>query len=119
MKRLKLFLASLALVLPLSLAAVAVHADPPINDSSPQAAACQGSNGVWDAATMKCSSPTGTKDLFGKNGTFSTITNLLIFIVGAVSVLMVIIGGLRYVLSGGDSAGTKSAKDTIPVSYTH
>lgn len=44
---------------------------------------------------------------------FATVANTLIFIVGAVSVLMVIIGGLRYVLSNGDSAGLKSAKDTI------
>lgn len=44
---------------------------------------------------------------------FQTIANTLIFIVGAVSVLMIIIGGLRYVLSGGDAAGIKSAKDTV------
>lgn len=49
----------------------------------------------------------------GLMGGFQTIANTLIFIVGAVSVLMVIIGALRYVLSNGDSAGLKSAKDTI------
>lgn len=41
------------------------------------------------------------------------ISNTLIFVVGAIAVIMVIIGGLRYVLSNGDSAGLKSAKDTI------
>ena len=46
-------------------------------------------------------------------GGFQNIANTLIFIVGAISVIMVIIGALRYVLSGGDSAGLKSAKDTI------
>lgn len=44
---------------------------------------------------------------------FSKVANTLIFLVGAISVLMVIIGGLRYVVSGGDSAGIKGAKDTI------
>ena len=42
-----------------------------------------------------------------------TISNTLIFVVGAIAVIMVIVGGLRYVLSNGDSAGLKSAKDTI------
>jgi hypothetical protein len=54
----------------------------------------------------------GTK-LFGPGSIFQSIANTLIFVIGAVAVLMVIIGGLRYVLSGGDSAGVKSAKDTI------
>ena len=43
---------------------------------------------------------------------FNTI-KMVIVIIGALSVIMVIIGGLRYTLSGGDSAGLKSAKDTI------
>lgn len=41
------------------------------------------------------------------------ITNLLLFILGAVSVIMVVIGGFKYVVSNGDSSQTKSAKDTI------
>lgn len=44
---------------------------------------------------------------------FATVANTLIFIVGALSVLMIIIGGLRYVTSNGDAAGLKGAKDTI------
>lgn len=44
---------------------------------------------------------------------FRLIANTLIFVIGAIAVIMVIIGGLRYVLSNGDSAGIKSAKDTI------
>ena len=32
---------------------------------------------------------------------------------GAVSVLMIIIGGFRYVISGGDSNGIQGAKNTI------
>ncbi len=44
---------------------------------------------------------------------FAKISSTLIFLVGAISVVMIIIGGLRYVLSGGDSAGIKGAKDTV------
>lgn len=52
-------------------------------------------------------------DLFGNAGIFSTITNTLLFILGAISVIMIIIGGLRYVISGGDSNAVSAAKNTI------
>lgn len=42
-----------------------------------------------------------------------TVTNVLLFIIGAVSVIMIIIGGLRYVTSNGDSGAITSAKNTI------
>jgi hypothetical protein len=54
-----------------------------------------------------------TADLFGSSGVFKTITNTLLFILGAISVIMIIIGGLRYVVSGGDSSAVNSAKNTI------
>jgi hypothetical protein len=52
-------------------------------------------------------------DLFGATGVFNTITNVLLFAVGAISVIMIIIGGLRYVISGGDSSNVTAAKNTI------
>jgi len=51
--------------------------------------------------------------LFGDGGIFQTITNVLLFIIGAISVIMLIIGGIRYTVSGGDSAAVTSAKNTI------
>lgn len=53
------------------------------------------------------------EDLFGESGIFKTITNVLLFIIGAISVIMLIIGGIRYVVSGGDSGAVTSAKNTI------
>ena len=52
-------------------------------------------------------------ELFGSGGIFTTITNILLFIIGALSVIMLIIGGLRYVLSGGNSTAVSAAKNTI------
>ena len=52
-------------------------------------------------------------DLFGSAGIFTTITNVMLFIVGAISVIMVVIGGLRYVVSGGNSGNITTAKNTI------
>ncbi len=41
------------------------------------------------------------------------VTNLLLFIIGVVAVIMIILGGIRYTTSNGDSNQTKQAKDTI------
>jgi hypothetical protein len=41
------------------------------------------------------------------------IINIFSIVVGAVSVVMIIIGGFRYIISGGDSSGVSSAKNTI------
>jgi hypothetical protein len=54
-----------------------------------------------------------TSELFGNSGIFRTITNVLLFILGAVSVIMIIIGGLRYVISGGNATAVTAAKNTI------
>jgi len=52
-------------------------------------------------------------NLFGAAGIFTTISNIMMFIIGALSVLMLIIGGLRYVISGGDASAVTKAKNTI------
>ena len=43
----------------------------------------------------------------------SQVVNILMFIIGAVSVIMIIWGGFKYVTSGGDSSGVTAAKNTI------
>ena len=52
-------------------------------------------------------------ELFGDGGIFETIVNILLFLIGAVSVIMLIYGGIRYTISGGDSTAVTSAKNTI------
>jgi hypothetical protein len=47
------------------------------------------------------------------NNIISTVINILSVIVGIAAVIMIIVGGLKYVTSGGDSAATASAKNTI------
>jgi hypothetical protein len=52
-------------------------------------------------------------DLVGANGVFTQITNTILYAVGIISVIMLIWGGLRYVISGGDSKKVTDAKNTI------
>lgn len=41
------------------------------------------------------------------------VINIFSVVVGAISVVMIIIGGFRYIISGGDSNGVTGAKNTI------
>lgn len=42
-----------------------------------------------------------------------TVVNVLLFVLGAIAVIMIVIGGIRYATSNGDSGSIKTAKDTI------
>ena len=52
-------------------------------------------------------------DLFGDTGVFKQVTNTILYIVGIIAVIMLIIGGIRYVISGGDSKKVTDAKNTV------
>lgn len=75
-----------------------------------QQAACEGSGGTWNTVTSSCSTVGDTRTV---TSTLQQVANLLIFIVGAISVIMVIIGGIRYSLGQGDQNAINSAKNTI------
>jgi hypothetical protein len=47
------------------------------------------------------------------NEIIRNVINLFSLVVGVVSVIMIIFGGLRYIISGGDSSNVGSAKSTI------
>lgn len=51
--------------------------------------------------------------LFGSGGIFTTVINVLLFIIGAISVIMLIVGGIRYTTSAGNSTAVTGAKNTI------
>lgn len=51
--------------------------------------------------------------LFGPNSIWTKITNTLIYVTGAISALMIVVGGLRYTLSNGDQGSINGAKNTI------
>ena len=54
-----------------------------------------------------------TSDLFGDTGAFRQVTNTILYIVGIIAVVMLIIGGIKYVVSGGDSKKVTDAKNTV------
>lgn len=76
--------------------------------------AADGANAARDPDQQSaCLFDDGSDACKGQTPLFQTITNVLLFIVGAVSVVMLIIGGIKYTVSQGDSAAITSAKNTI------
>ncbi len=47
------------------------------------------------------------------NNLVTSIISLLSWAIGVVAVFMIIVGGFKYITSGGDSAGVTAAKNTI------
>ncbi|MCE7936393.1 hypothetical protein DYH10_01175 [Candidatus Saccharibacteria bacterium CPR2] len=54
-----------------------------------------------------CNNPGGIGPVISK------VTTAIAFVVGGISIIMIIVGGIRYVMSAGDPNGAKGAKDTI------
>ena len=95
-------------------AALALPVAVPAGSASASAPGCEEksyniSNGV------NCAHGSGTPtELFGGEGSiFTTVVNVMLFIIGAICVIMLIWGGIRYTTSAGNSAAVTSAKNTI------
>lgn len=72
--------------------------------------ACDGIQCVSDGAG---NAKTGGANTSNLTDIIKLVTNLLLFILGAVSVIMIIVGGIKYTTSNGSAEQIKSAKNTI------
>ena len=103
---LKKIAVSSALVAALALSAIGL--------ATPALAECNPTSGSI-AGGIECAAPTNARDpLFGEdNSLFQRVTGILIFLIGVISLIMLIIGGIRYAVSGGDQSAVTAAKNTI------
>lgn len=53
------------------------------------------------------------EDLTGSDGIINTVINTMLFIVGILSVIMIIYAGIRYATAHGDKGQVESAKNTL------
>lgn len=70
---------------------------------------------LCEGANLKVGAPEGcdTDAENGVNDLLEDVINIFSFVVGVVSVIMIIIGGLKYITSSGDSGNVQGAKNTI------
>lgn len=99
---LSLFVASFMLL------AIATMGPVYADNHTPADIACQG---IQNAGNASCGNADGNQALL--NDTVKNIINLMLYAVGIIAVIVLIIGAIRYVVSGGDQKAVSSAKDTI------
>lgn len=99
-------IAVFALTFSLITLAPVAHAQVP---ESAKNAACSGIGTATGANGNRCDSNAASSI----RTLLANVLNLLSWIVGVVAIIMVIIGGFKYVASNGDSNGINSAKHTV------
>jgi hypothetical protein len=88
----------LLLVTPITVSAAGWSPFGDVCQSKPDSLACKGG---------------GDNPISGKGGVILKAASLVALVVGIASVIMIILGGLRYILSGGDSNKINTAKNQI------
>lgn len=69
--------------------------------------ACEGLTGIG----VECDDGKTAEEVAG--GPIRSLINILLIVVGAISVIMIIFGGFKFITSGGDTDKTKSGRNTI------
>jgi hypothetical protein len=72
-----------------------------------------GACGSGSGGSAVCGKQSGSNPLTGPNGTLRRVTRIIAVIAGIAAVIMILIGSIMYVTSGGDAGKVSSAKDTI------
>lgn len=74
--------------------------------------------GVWGACEGGASSSAICGDETEAEDIVKRLINVFLYAIGALSVIMIIFSGFKYVNSRGDAEGVKSAKNTLTYSVT-
>lgn len=99
MKKIRLFLATFALVVGVGASVL-----------MPQSV---GAVNVFDQCSGNADSSVCKSQGDNAQSMIKNVINLLLYVLGVIAVIMIIVGGIRYTTSNGDSSAIKSAKDTI------
>jgi len=93
--------------------------DPPISGPNDDRCSDPVANKLTMEDAARCTAaPGGNTCLFGKDSAgkpcvFNVVITFALYLIGAISVLMLIIGGIRYTMSGGNDKSVTAAKNTI------
>lgn len=100
-------MASLALVTPMAMVPAIAHAE----DFQLQDSVCSGTDGELLSTDGSCTTDEAAGDQV--NQTVTLALNLFSAIVGIIAVVMIIVGGVKYITSQGESTNITAAKNTI------
>lgn len=101
MSRLKQFTGTIVILLSLILCSAVPQA--PVHAVDILSAGCTGNEQSAVCQSKSDSATTNAK----------TVINIILYVLGIIAIIMIIIGGIKYVISNGDSSAVQSAKNTI------
>jgi Type IV secretion system pilin len=102
-------MAAAALIVPFAVPASVYAADPVVVEPTLTNSLCAGTDLTLTGAGNCVNEAAATK----VNSTVSLALNIFSAIVGIIAVVMIIVGGVKYITSQGESANITSAKNTI------
>lgn len=108
--KIKLILATAAAVLmPAAFMAAPVYAQQTVLEGN----VCSGAELEFRSTGQAAGTNTCAAQDTTVNNLVKTVINIFTWVVGVISVIMIIVGGFKYITSGGESGGVTSAKNTI------
>lgn len=116
MKKLSITFATIFTLLAISAPSLAFAAAPPASPAAPATPAATSPKDAVCEGVGLTTGGNGCNDVAGAPSVDSTLKvaiNTFSLVVGVAAVIMIIIGGFKYITSAGDSARVSSAKDTI------
>ena len=99
MKKIKLFLAAIAFMAGLGGAVLTSQTAKAVN--------------VFDQCSGNADTSVCKAQGDNAQSMIQTVINILLYVLGIIAVIMIIVGGIRYTTSNGDSSALTSAKNTI------
>ena len=109
MNKLKLLALSVAIATSIGLVATPAYADNTSNTTS-TGSGCSSAKECISSGVNSVGNTGGSADI---GAIIKTVVNVLLFVLGAISVIMIVVGGFKYVTSQGESSSLSSAKNTI------
>lgn len=94
----------LALFVPTSLATAQVN---------PLDPACEGASGATLCQDKDGQDPEGDNDLYGPDGILTKVVDILSIMIGIAAVIVIMGGGLKYILASGDPNNINAAKNAV------
>jgi uncharacterized membrane protein len=91
------------------LASTAVFAAPATQSS------CEGAGGTW--SNGDCTFPNNDISIDGTDSLFGTITDILLFVTGAIAVIFIVVNAIRLITAQGDPQAIQNAKQGITYSF--
>ncbi len=112
-KNMRALILTVGLVVPMMAPGVALAVSPVVANADVTANLCNGSNFTINSDALGSANSCGTTNTDSVNTLLKKVVNIISAVVGVIAVIMIVVGGFKYITSGGESSNVSGAKNTI------